>query len=186
MFWLLIAHALADDPPPPPAFGADASVGVAGGLLYNDWVTLPRHGSVWARYDAFLIDRTQPGPRLGLSVWGGAALWPLPERTEDGLTDSFSYTQYGLMTVFRSDPALAQGGLAGIGFGRLDLPDWYGGPNYLPVATIEAGMRQRLGDRPFLDVLARAHWAQARDSSGLGFEEWWMVQLSLSVGAHIN
>lgn len=186
MYWLLIANALADDPPPPPGFGGDVAVGVAGGMLFNDWVTTPRHGAVWARYDAFLVDRTQPGPRLGLSVWGGATLWPLPERTEEDVADAFRYTQYGLMTVFRSDPEHPQGGIAGIGFGRLDLPDWFAGPNYLPTATIEAGMRQRLGERPFLDVLARGHWAQARDISGLGFEEWWMVQLSVSVGFHVE
>jgi len=184
MIWLatmLLAHA--DDTP---SFGGDVAVGVAGGALLNDWVERGRHGAVFGRYDAFLVDRTAAGPRLGLSLWGAATAWPLPERSEAGVVSTFRYTQYGLMSVLRADPELPVGYLGGIGFGRLDLSDWYGGPNYLPTATIEAGARTRLGERPFVDTLVRAHWAQARDATGLGFEEWWMIQLAVTVGFHVE
>jgi hypothetical protein len=187
MLWLMmLLSARADDDDGTPSFGGDASVGIVGGLLLNDWVSRPAHGLVLGRYDAFISSREQPGPRLGLSVWGSTTVWPLPERTEEDIQSSFSYTQYGLMTVLRADPELPVGWVGGLGFGRLDLPDWYAGPNYLPTATLEAGLRQRLGDRPFIDYLLRAHWAQARDASNLGFEEWWMVQLAVTLGVHIE
>lgn len=183
---LLLVSALVMADEPDATFGGDVAVGVAGGMLFNDWVTTPQHGAVIARYDAFVVDRETPGHRIGLSMWGGGSLWPQPARTEEDERAAFSYTQYGIMTVLRADPELPIGYLAGIGFGRLDLPLWYGAPHYLPMATIEAGARRALGDRPFVDVLLRAHWAQARDSSNLGYEEWWMVQLGLMIGGHVR
>lgn len=185
-----LAWAAGGEGPPPeaqaPSFGADAGVGVAAGALLNPWLSPGVHGAVLARYDAYLSSRAVPGPRLGLSVWGGVALWPLPTQADGG--EEVRYTQYGVMTVLRDDPERPLGYVAGLGFGRLDLSAWHGGPHYLPVATLEAGARQRLGPegRGFLDYLVRVHWAQARDISGLGFEEWWMVQAALSPGIRIQ
>ena len=184
--YLLLIGLLAQADDDAPSFGGDASVGIAAGYLINDWVTEPLHGTVLARYDAFIVDRSTPGPRLGMSLWGAATAWPQPGRTEDGEDAPFSYTQYGLMTVLRADPELPIGYAGGIGFGRLDLAEWYGAPHYLPTVTLEGGLRQRLGDRPYADYLLRAHWAQARDSSGEGFEEWWQVQLAISIGLHVE
>ena len=184
---LCASPALADDAAPPvPSFGADASVGVVGGVLMNQWLEPGIHGGVLARYDAFLTPRTVSGPRLGLSVWGGTALWPLQVDTEAG--DPVHYTQYGLMTVLRDDPERPAGYVGGIGFGRLDLQRWHGAPHFLPTATLEAGVRQRLGPdgRAFLDYLVRGHWAQARAVSDLGFEEWWMVQVALAPGIRLQ
>ena len=177
-----LAHA-ADDLPD---FGADFSVGYAAGTLMGNWPESGIHGSVLARYEAFIIPRTTPGPRLGISLWGGSALWPLQEKSEDGVRGDFSYLHYGLMGALRYDPAAPVSFVTGLGFGRLDLTDWWGGPQYLPTLTFEGGVRQALGERPYLDYLARVHWATARDPTGVGFEEWWMVQLAVSVGAHLQ
>jgi hypothetical protein len=157
---LLCLTALADDLPPapeivtvpqqmedPPDFGADASVGYAIGSLLGNWPQSGVHGAVLGRYEAFIAPRTAPGPRLGLSLWGSAALWPLQSRTEDGEEDTFSY---------------------------------------LPTLTFEAGARQRLVGHSFIDWMARVHWATGRDPTGLGFEEWWLAQLAVTVGGHLR
>ena len=136
--------------------------------------------------DRFISPRTAPGPRLGLGVWGSAALWPLQTRAEDEDESTFSYLHYGLVTVLRYDPSAPLSFTTGLGYGRLDLADWWGGPNYLPTLTFEAGLRQRLAERPYLDYTARVHWATGRDPTGVGFEEWWLAQLAISVGGHLR
>jgi len=196
---LLCLTALAEDLPPapsvpvvssqmtePPEFGADASIGYALGSLIGNWPASGLHGSVIARYEAFITPATAPGPRLGLSAWGSAALWPLQGRIEDGSEDTFSYLHYGLITALRYAPEAPLSFTTGLGYGRLDLVDWYGGPKHLPTLTFEAGLRQRLAERPYLDWMARVHWATGRDPTGLGYEEWWMAQLAVSVGGHLR
>ena len=199
MMLLLSLTALADELPPapevptvpttmadPPEFGADFSVGYAVGSLIGNWPVSGIHGAVLARYEAFIAPRSAGGPRLGLSLWGSTTVWPLQSRAEDGAEDTFSYRHYGLITALRYDPEAPVGFTGGLGFGRLDLDAWWGGPNYLPTLTFEAGVRQRLGDRPFLDYTGRVHWATGRDPTGLGYEEWWMAQLAISVGGHLR
>jgi len=196
---LLCLTALADDLPPapevvtvptqmadPPDFGADASLGYAFGSLLGNWPQSGVHGAVLGRYEAFIEPRTAPGPRLGLSLWGSAALWPLQSRVEDGAEDTFSYLHYGLITALRYDPAAPVSLTTGIGYGRLDLAEWWGGPNHLPTLTFEAGARQRVVEHGFIDWMARVHWATGRDPTGLGFEEWWLAQLAVTVGGHLR
>ena len=197
--WFLCLTALADEFPPAPEvpvaptpvespseFGADFSVGYAIGSLVGNWPQTGVHGAVLGRYEAFISPRSAPGPRLGMSLWGSAALWPLQTRTEDGAEDTFSYLHYGLITALRYDPSAPLSLTAGMGYGRLDLSDWWGGPNYLPTLTFEAGLRQRLADRPYLDWMARVHWATGRDPTGSGYEEWWLAQFAVSIGGHLR
>jgi hypothetical protein len=196
---ILCLTALADELPPaptlpvvsselenPPEFGADFSVGYAIGTLIGNWPQPGVHGTVLARYEAFITPRTIPGPRLGLSLWGSSTLWPLQSRLEDGVEDTFRYLHYGLITAIRYDPAAPVSFTTGLGYGRLDLSEWYGGPNYLPTLTFEAGVRQGLGEIPFIDWMARVHWATGRDPTGIGFEEWWLAQLAVTVGGHLR
>ena len=196
---LLLATAQAEDLPPapavptapttvenPPDFGADVSVGYAAGSLIGNWPQSGFHGTVLARYEAFLVPRSAPGPRLGLGLWGSSTVWPLQSYAEEGDEGSIEYLHYGLLTVLRYDPAAPVSFTTGLGYGRLDLQEWWGGPNYLPTLTFEAGVRQRLGEVPYLDWTGRVHWATGRDPTGLGFEEWWLVQLAISVGGHLR
>lgn len=188
-----------DEAPVPdamPAFGTDVAMGLLGGSFFGPWPEPGPHGVVLVRYDAFAVPRAASGPRLGASFWGATTAWPLPEAAEltaSALGDevervfSFRYVQYGVMAVIRYDPAADLGADAGIGFGRLDLADYWDGPLALPMLTFEAGVRQRLRDRAFADWLLRASWATERSGSVAGAEEeWWLVQAGLALGAHVR
>ena len=185
-----------DEPPPQPAFGNDVSLGYFGGALLGAWPDAGVHGAVVARYDAFVQARDVSGPRLGASVWASSSAWPSQTATEmapegsgvvAGGTFPIQYLQYGVMAILRHDPAAPVSGDMGFGFGRLDLPDYYGGPLALPMLSLEAGLRQQLHDRAYLDWLLRGHWATQRSATEPSvLHEWWMVQLGVSVGFHLR
>lgn len=200
---LLLAPARAQDMPPAPVppetpdpyapaetprFGTDAAVGYALGSLFGSWPDAGVHGVVLGRFEAFLVDRDTEGPRLGLSLWGSAAVWPLQRFSEeDGpQAEPFSFAHYGVMTVLRGGPEAPVGPAAGIGFGRLDLDAYHGGPLAIPTLSFEAGPRFRAKGPVFLDLLARAHWGTTRSPTAETWHEWWMVQLCLSPGVHVR
>jgi len=185
MIWIVVAFAHAETPALP-AFGADASVGYTVASLLGSWPEPGVHGSVYGRYEAFVVPRTAPGPRLGFSLWGSRSLFPLQNSNEEGILAPFDYLHYGLMTVLRSDPATRFGFNGGMGFGRLDLDDYWDGPMALPTLTFEAGLRSHIQERSYVDTNLRAHWSTARSETDAYWHEWWMVQLMIGVGAHLQ
>ena len=175
------------EPVDPPAFGADVSLGLGPASLLGVWPEPGVHGLVLGRYEAFARDRHASGPRLGLSIWAATTAWPLQQATEDSGTLDIRYLHYGLAGVIRHDPAAPLTGTAGLGFGRLDLEDYWGGPLALPTLTFEAGLRQRLDPQTFLDWNLRAHWATARSGEvPTLLEEWWMVGFNLALGRRLR
>lgn len=176
------------EPEDPPSFGSDASAGYGLGSLLGSWPDAGLHGAVLGRVEFFLVDRATPGPRLGLSLWGSAAVWPLQRFSEeDGPQgEPFGFTHYGVMTVLRGEPDARLTPAAGIGFGRLDLAEYDDGALAIPTLSFEAGPRIRAGGLAFLDLLARAHWGTTRSPTAESWHEWWMVQLSLSPGLHLR
>jgi hypothetical protein len=183
---LILGHALASSDPEPeePGYGADVSIGYLGGSLLGPWPETGVHGTVIARYDAFRLSAQDRGPRIGASLWGSTTAWPLQHAIEgEEITEDFTYTHAGIMAVVRHDPEASLSGIFGLGFSRLDLVDYWGGPQALPMLSFEAGVRHPLSSRAVVDLLTRAHWSTARsgiDSTAL--EEWWMVQIGLSLG----
>jgi hypothetical protein len=179
----------APTPDDPPAFGSDIAVGYHTAVLSGPWPESGAHGVVAARYDAFVVSRAAPGPRLGLSFWGATTAWPLQTGLDEGASAPVEvrYLQTGVMAALRPDPALRVGADAALGFSRLELQDYYGGPLVLPVLTFEAGPRFRAGDRAYVDLLARGQWATGRSGAvATALEEWWIVGLGIEVGAHVR
>lgn len=179
----------APEPDDPPAFGSDVAIGYHAAALAGPWPQSGAHGVLSARYDAFAVTRRAGGPRLGLSVWGATTVWPLQTGQDQDSSESIEarYLQMGVMGIIRHDPAAPVGLDAGLGFSRLELQDYYGGPLALPVLTFEAGPRFRAGDRAFVDVLGRAQWATARSGYAAdALEEWWIIGLGVEVGAHVR
>jgi hypothetical protein len=168
-----------------PSFGSDASIAYGAGALLGEWPEAGMHGFVLARYDAFAAGRDDPGPRIGASIWASRTVAPLQNAHEDDRTFRFPITQYGVMAIIRHDPASPLSFDAGLGFGRLDLEDYWGGPHALPMLTFEAGPRFAAGETAFVDVLARAQWATAGDYAG-ALAEWWEASLQVAVGAHVR
>ncbi len=191
---LLPGLALANDERP--KFGGDFSAGYLAGALLGPWPEPGIHGTAIVRYDAFTVPRSAGGPRLGLSLWGSRTVAPLQsasETADDGSVTiaPFSYWHSGILAGLRHDPAAPVTGIASVGFGRLDLTDYWDGPLALPTLTFEMGLRGSLEEKAraplFIDGLIRAHWATAR--SGIdeaAFEEWWMVQAGLMIGGHLQ
>jgi hypothetical protein len=176
-------------PENPPPFGADVSVGYHAGTVGGPWPQSGVHGTVTARYDAFVVSRRAMGPRLGLSLWGAKTVWPLQQGLDatDQNTVDLHYVHTGILAILRHDPAAPVGLDAGLGFGRLDVEDYYRGPQVLPVLTFEAGPRFRASERMFVDALVRAHWATARSGADpTAMEEWWMVDLGIELGGHLR
>lgn len=187
------------DPPPgrnvvpapddPPAFGNDVAFGYHIGRLSGPWMQGGLTGVITGRYDAFARGRASAGSRLGLSIWGATTIGPSQQGQDDGAAQpsAADFVQTGIMGIIRQDPASPVGIDAGIGFGRLDLMDYYGGPVVLPTLSFEAGARIAAGERAYADVLTRAHWATARSGAlPSALEEWWMVGLGVELGAHLR
>jgi hypothetical protein len=166
-----------------PSFGTDVSIAYGAGALLGEWPEAGVHGFVQGRIDAFTANRDDPGPRLGASLWASQVVFPQQHAVEDEERFPFRYSEYGAMVVLRDDPTLPVGYAFGFGFGRLDLPDYYGGPHALPTFTIEAGPRIGAAGIAFVDALARGQWATAR-GPGEVLDEWWAVSLQLALGAH--
>jgi hypothetical protein len=177
----IVSLAFADDGP---SFGTDVSIAYGAGTLLGAWTESGVHGFVTGRVDAFAVDRNEPGPRIGASIWASQVVFPQQYAYEAGYGRfQFRYSEYGVLVLLRDDPARAVGYDFGFGFGRIDLPDYYGGPHALPTLTFETGPRVAAGGIAFVDVLARAQWATARGPSD-GLDEWWAVSLQVALGAH--
>jgi hypothetical protein len=171
------------------AFGTDLSLTLGGGAVLGPWAVPSAHTSLGLRFDAFMVGRDQPGPRLGMSVFGEQAMGLLPHAEEEigGELQEFpfQYTHFGALCVMRSDPELPWGGNAGLGFSRLDLDPYYGAPYPAPMVLFEGGARRALGRSAFLDLGLRAGWTQLRDPAEL-LEDHWIVQAQLGLGAHLR
>ena len=63
--------------PVEPSFGADVSAGVAAGAIISDWAVPGPSGAWTVRYDAFVQDRSTPGVRVGVSLFGGSSAWSI-------------------------------------------------------------------------------------------------------------
>jgi hypothetical protein len=174
-----------------PAFGSDISVGYALGGLNSAWVARPAMGMFIGRYEAFARDRNTSGPRIGASIWASSIVGPTPLASEELIDGTLQEVKvqllhYGALVAIRHAPEAPVGATAGFGFGRVDIVDYYDGPLSLPALTFEAGARFRAPKHTFIDGMLRAHWATSRDLLGEALEEWWMVQLALTVGFHAN
>jgi len=178
---------MAPEPDRKPSFGADVSIGIMPGALLGDWPVAGVHGQIMGRYDAFVVDRNTPGPRLGLSLWGSGAVGPLQEADELGEYHEIEMTHMGVLGVLRHDPSVPISANAGLGFGRLELGDFWGAPLVLAPLTFEAGVRQRVGKHGFLDWLIRANWATSRSiTAETELDEWWLIQLGIIAGGHLQ
>ena len=173
-------------------FGTDLSIGTAGGMLLGAWTVASVHSSFGFRFDAFATGRAGEGPRIGLSLFGEHAAGLLPraeeEQDDERVEFPFSYLHWGVLCALRPDPALPWGGLAAIGFSRMDLDPYYGGSYPVPLLIFEGGVRRSLGRAPsrvFLDFGLRAGWTQIRDPSET-LDELWLAQLSVGLGLHLR
>jgi hypothetical protein len=166
-----------------PSFGTDVSIAYGMGGLFGAWPDAGLHGFFQGRFDAFTADRDRPGPRLGASIWASVVAAPQQYAREEEERFKFRYTEYGVLALLRDDPTKPVGYAFGFGFGRIDLPEYYGGPHALPTATFEVGPRIAATEVAFVDVLARAQWATARGPSE-ELDEWWGASLQLAVGGH--
>ncbi len=173
-------------------FGTDVSASVAGGTLLGSWTVPGVHTVVGIRFEAFARSVATPGPRLGLSLFGEQTLGLLPEATEEqegqDVSFPFQYLHYGALCVFRTDASLPWGGNAGLGFSRMDLEPYYNGTYPIPVMLFEGGVRRHLGGpqtRLFLDLGLRAGWSELRNPAE-ELEELFLLQLAVSVGAHVR
>ena len=176
-------------------FGSAISAGVAPGVLLGEWPEPGVHGAFVLRYDAFIEPRDAPGVRMGLSIFGGASVWPLQDSsTQVDLEGNpelvpFSFYHFGALAILRYAPAAPWGGTFGVGFSRLDLEDYQGGPLGLPVFLLEGGARRRLGPDglAFVDLMFRGGWG-----SSAGIEEptewtdWWLLQPVIAVGFNLK
>lgn len=175
----------------PVDFGADLSVGAVGGVMLGAWPLPGPHGGLTARYDAFIQDREAPGPRLGLSIFASASVWPLQDKQEeiDGVLQpdgAFRWLNYGALVALRYDPSAPRTPTAALGFSRLDLEDWYDGVQTVPMVTGEVGLRQAIGPSwAFVDAHLRAGWGNARGLDG-AYTDWWLVQAVVAAGFHVR
>jgi len=178
---LFASLASADDSP---SFGTDVSIAYGLGGLFGSWPDAGVHGFFQGRFDAFTVNRDQPGPRLGASIWASVVVAPQQYAREEGEDRfKFKYSEYGVLALLRADPTDPVGYAFGFGFGRIDLTDYYDGPQALPTATFEFGPRFATKSSAFVDLLGRAQWATARGPSE-ELDEWWGASLQLAVGAH--
>jgi hypothetical protein len=172
-------------------FGADVSVGLAGGVLLGEWPVPGPHGALTVRYDAFIQDRETLGPRLGLSIFATGSVWPLQDKQEeiDGvvqLDGEFRWLHYGALMALRYDPAAPRAATFGLGFSRLDVEDWYDGVQAVPMVIAELGYRQRAANSwAFVDAHLRAGWGNARGADG-SYTDWWLVQAVVAGGFHVR
>jgi len=205
-FWMLLVSLASADPLPPPAmprpgearpaqpeagFGADVSLGYSLGTIAAEWIETGTQGSAMFRYDAFTRNRGMTGPRLGMSLWGSMTVGPTPVATEtqsDGTVNRVDapMSHAGVLAVLRHDPEAPISGTFGVGFGRLEIDNYFGGPLVLPAFTLEAGGRHRAPRHSFVDWMVRTHWATSRALAGDTLEEWWFVELAGLVGTHLH
>jgi len=176
------------------AFGTDLSAGIAAGALLGGWPVAGVHTAWQVRFDAFPEARDAPGVRVGACLFAeGSAL--LLQDAEEATEDSvdrfpFSYLHWGMLVAIRPDPQAPWGGLASLGFGRLDLDDFWGASYAVPMATLEAGARRRPGrasSPAFLDLALRGSWGSARGpgtAPGAPLDDWWLIQASVTAGVH--
>ncbi len=188
---LLVSSTALAEEPVLPAFGADLSVGIVGGVLLGEWPVPGPHGAVTVRYDAFIQNRDSMGPRLGLSIFATSSAWPLQDKQEeiDGVVQvdgEFRWLHYGALMALRYDPAAVRTATVGLGFSRLDIQDWYDGVQAIPLATAEVGLRQKAGGPwTFFDAHLRAGWGNARGLDG-SYTDWWLLQLVVAGGLHLR
>jgi hypothetical protein len=165
---------------------------VGAASLLGSWAVPGVHSAVGLRFEAFTVGADHAGPRLGLSLFGAAAMGALQRaeelQGEEAVDFPFSYLHFGALCVLRSDPALPWGGTAGLGFSRMDLDPYYGGSYPVPWMLFEGGARRHLGRakaRSFLDVGLRVGWTQVREPSE-ALAELWLLQLSIGLGIHVR
>lgn len=183
---LLLGAALAAEP----EFGSELQLGAATGSLLGEWPAPGLHAAWSVRYGAFLDDRMSGGPQLGLGVTAYGSALLLQSRREDseeGVNEApFSFNQYGLLVLLRTEPEAPWGGSFGLGFTRLDLDDYYGDAHAVPMLTVEAALRQRFGDTWFYaDYGLRGGWGSA-GHPGEGWQDWWQLQAVVTLGAHLR
>ncbi|MBN1336216.1 MAG: hypothetical protein JXB39_09670 [Deltaproteobacteria bacterium] len=178
------------------SFGTDLSAGIGAGSLLGEWPRPGIHTAWQVRFEAFPDSRDIPGPRVGASLFAEGSAIVRQEAREVGeeavRVFPFSYVHWGMLVAIRPDPQATWGGLASVGFGRLDLDDFWSASYAVPMATFEAGARRRVGhpsNPGFLDLAIRASWGSARGPGtepGSALDDWWLVGAALRVGAHVR
>ena len=174
-----------------PSFGADISLGFAPGVITAPWIERGANGAAIVRYEAFTRARSEPGPRLGASIWASQSMVKYAIATEtlaDGGTQEFEVQMphFGVLAVLRPAPSDPVGATMGFGFGRAEVTDYYDGPLALPVLSFELGARHTLRGHSFVDWMGRVHWASSRNELESKLDEWWMVQFAVLFGYHVN
>lgn len=176
---------------PEPQFGADTSVGYAVGHILGPELTKRTHGAAVFRLDSFVQDKNYEGPKLGMTVWGGMSLGPKPtvlsttELGEQGPED-VKINHVGILAIIRQHAEAPFSGTFGVGFGRIEMTTATQGQTALPAFTIEAGGRYKTSRQSFIDLMARAHWVTRQNPMTQQQEDWWFLELSTMVGAHLR
>ena len=175
----------------PQRFGADASAGFGYGVISGEGIADANYGSALFRLDSFTQAASQPGPRLGLGMWGQLTIGQeatlsevnsLGQHVEQPLTLNHA----GLSAVLRHDPEASVTGTFGVGFGRIEVQTGDTSPVAMPAFTLEGGVRTKLRGTAFLDVMARAHWVTRTDLNSGQQVEWWLVELVALFGSHLR
>jgi len=127
------------------------------------------HAAWQVRFDAFPGDRDVPGTRVGASLFAEGSALLLQDAREVGedsvRTFAFSYLHWGVLVGIRPDPQAPWGGLASFGFGRLDLPDFWGAAYAVPWPPwrgARGGGSAAGRTSPFLDMALKGSWGSAR------------------------
>jgi len=181
----LIALALADAP----AFGSDLGVGYSLGVLAGEWPEPGPSGGVTVGLGLYPVTHDTPGPRVGGRLWADVGAWPRQQAIEPCDTEPcapfrFGRALFGLDLSFRSDPARTWGGGLDLGFSRMDIDSWYGGPLVVPMFGVRPGLRRAVGPG-WVDLGVRAAWGTSRAADG-GLDEWWWTAADLQLGLHLR
>lgn len=133
--------------PPPPAFtgGIELSGGYALGSLLGDWPEAGVSGGAWVGLGLYPQGRAAPGPRLGAELWARLPLPPTQQALASDVVSDISPTLFGLDVGIRGPAAGRWSGVGQLGFGRMDLPDYFGVTMAVPVFSLRAAVERKLG-----------------------------------------
>ena len=187
-----------EEAPAPRTFGAELSGGYGAGALLGTWPTPGVGGFVWI--EAGLFPSAAPGPRVGAALWTEIGLYPLQSASEtynEGTTAvPFRPQAYGLSVAMRGDPSTRWSGMFDLGFGRLDLSNYYCappstsasddcGPTTVPLFDLRAGVRRSLGPI-YVEGAVRGDWGASRNPEAYGLTDWWKVAGEIGVGVRVK
>lgn len=169
--------------PPAPAFtgGIELAGGYAVGALLGDWPEPGASGGAWVGLGLYPQGRATPGPRVGAELWARLPLPPTQQAVVDNEAVDVSPTLFGLDVGIRSPAAGRWSGVGQLGFGRMDLPDYFGVTMAVPVFSLRAAVERRVGPVA-LTLGARTGFAEVAGLDGALDDLYWLDgQLGIAV-----